>query len=274
MRRSSNERYHDRVSSRYDEMYETDPYHVLCRDIAFRHLKPHLPRDLATRVLDAGCGTGFFGLRLARSGYAVDFLDLSQGMIDQARRSHAEAKLGGEPRFFHTDLERPDDTVPRGSYGLIVCQGDILSFVEKPVRAAAAVASLLAPGGVFSVSVDQRLAGIDHYLERGDLEGLARFCQTGDAEWLSKKQDERFAMHMFTADEIRGVLARAGLEVLSVVGKTVLPLRRHRQLLDDPETRRRLLAIEEKLSRLESALGRASHLDIIARKSAAAPVSG
>ena len=91
MTKDNNERYHDRIAGRYDEIYEDDPYHQLCRELTFRHQKPHLPRDLSGRVLDAGCGTGVFGLRLAKSGYKVDFLDISQKMIDQARAPRKRA---------------------------------------------------------------------------------------------------------------------------------------------------------------------------------------
>ena len=265
MERSPNERYHDRVSARYDDIYENDPYHVFCRDIAWRHLRPHLPTDLSIRALDAGCGTGYFGMRLLKSGFAVDFLDLSHGMLERARRTHAESGLGGEPAFFHADLERSDG-VPRDTYGLIVSQGDILSFVDRPKRAARTVAALLRPGGVISASLDQRLAGAPYFLEKGDLDGLEKFCRTGDTVWLAGRKEERFGMHMFHADEARALFESAGLEVVSVIGRTVLPIRQHRELLDDPKTRRRLLALEERLHKAEASIGRASHLDVIARK--------
>lgn len=264
MKRSRNQRYHDRVAHRYDDVHADDPYHALCREISFRHLKPHLPRRLATPVLDAGCGTGLYGLRLAKSGYPVDFLDLSEGMLEQARRGYAALGAAHKARFVRADLERPEG-LAAGCYGLVLAQGDVLSFVADPDRALRAVRTLLAPGGILLAAVDQRFAGVEHYMERGDLKALARFLKDGRTSWLGGARDERFPMRMFTPAEARRLFAAAGFEVLSMIGKTVLPLRRHRELLADPARRRELLRLEEAIHGVEQALGLAPHLEILAR---------
>jgi 2-polyprenyl-3-methyl-5-hydroxy-6-metoxy-1,4-benzoquinol methylase len=54
--------------------------------------KAHLERVIASRldgvstILDAGAGTGRFSIPLARRGFQVTHLDISQGMIDTARQ--------------------------------------------------------------------------------------------------------------------------------------------------------------------------------------------
>jgi 2-polyprenyl-3-methyl-5-hydroxy-6-metoxy-1,4-benzoquinol methylase len=45
------------------------------------------------RILDIGCGTGRHSVELARRGYAVTGIDLSESMLDQARKKAAEANL-------------------------------------------------------------------------------------------------------------------------------------------------------------------------------------
>lgn len=265
MKRSENETYHDRIAPRYDDIHETDAYHSFCREISHRHLRPHLPRDLATRVLDAGCGTGLFGARLAKSGYRVDFLDLSIKMLDRARGRYQSIGHSYEPRFVHADLEQPDGLEP-GAYGLILVQGDVLSFVAKPKRAVRALSRLTQPGGVVCASVDQRYAGLGFYLDKSDLDGLATFVQKGRSVWLGGTREERFPLTMFTPKDLRGLFEGVGFEVISMIGKTVLPLRKRREMLEDPRARRRLLQIEEKLHRDEATLGMAAHLEILARR--------
>ncbi|MGF1506091.1 MAG: SAM-dependent methyltransferase, partial [Anaerolineae bacterium] len=47
------------------------------------------------RILDMGCGTGRHALELARRGCQVTGVDLSEGMLDQARQIAAAEGLGG-----------------------------------------------------------------------------------------------------------------------------------------------------------------------------------
>src|SRR5256885_5642867 len=78
-------RYHDRVARQYDSIYD-DPYWHFHDELTWRTVKPHVPRDLAAQCLDLGCGTGKWGLKLLKSGFATTFVDHSAAMIEQARR--------------------------------------------------------------------------------------------------------------------------------------------------------------------------------------------
>ena len=57
-----------------------------------------------------------------------------------------------------------------------------------------------------------------------------------------------FSIHTFDPPDSRRLLEHAGLEVLDVIGKTVLPMRRYRELLEDSKARRRWLKIEKGLA--------------------------
>src|SRR5208282_5686247 len=81
---SASRRYHDRVAPQYDAIYD-DPYWRFHDELTWRHIKPHLPRDLAAHCLDLGCGTGKWGMRLLKTGWATTFVDHSAKMLDQAR---------------------------------------------------------------------------------------------------------------------------------------------------------------------------------------------
>ncbi|MBL8766382.1 MAG: class I SAM-dependent methyltransferase, partial [Planctomycetes bacterium] len=262
MPKNTNQRFHDRISGRYDAIYDDDPYHLVLRDLTLARVKPHLPKDFAHPLLDAGCGTGWFGARFLKSGYAVDFLDLSQGMLDQARARVDAEKPRVAPEFFHGGLEQIE-TLTTKTYALVIAIGDILSFVDDPVRTLRSVAKRMTDGAVFVGTVDQKLAGLEHFLERGDLDALARFAKDGKTVWLGGTKDERFATRMYTAEEIRDVFDKAGFDVVDIAGKTILPLRDARDRLEDPKVRRELLELERKLQTIPSALGRASHLEVL-----------
>src|SRR3954465_3252410 len=77
-------RYHDRVAREDDAIYD-DPYWAFHDELTWRLIKPHLPRDANASCADLGCGTGKWGLRLLKSGFATTFLDSSGAMIEQVR---------------------------------------------------------------------------------------------------------------------------------------------------------------------------------------------
>ena len=77
------QRYHDRVARRYDASYD-DAYWQFHDALTWAYLKPHLPADQAAPVLDLGCGTGKWALRLIKSGYRVACVDISGAMVAQA----------------------------------------------------------------------------------------------------------------------------------------------------------------------------------------------
>ena len=82
-RRHSNDasrRYHDRVARQYDSIYD-DPYWEFHDRLTWQAIKPYLPRDAAAHCCDLGCGTGKWGMKLLKSGFATTFVDHSAAMI-------------------------------------------------------------------------------------------------------------------------------------------------------------------------------------------------
>lgn len=270
-RRQDPRAYHDRVAGRYDAIYQGAYWEVYAR-LSWEGTRPHIPPDLRAPVADLGCGTGEYGLRLLKSGYAVTFIDIAQKMLDQAR-AKAEAlgpRAASLATFVRADLADMA-AVESGRFALAIAQGDPVSHAGRGAeRALRECARILAPGGVLVASVDNALAAIDHFLEGRDVAGLERFLRTGLTEWLAHDTRERFEIRMFRPDELRALVRAAGLEVLDLFGKPVLPLRAHAALLEDEAAAASLLEIERRLCREEAMLGRAAHLQVAARKPAGA----
>ena len=280
------ERYHDRVAGLYDTIYDSDPYWETVFHLTWKNILRHLPKDLSTRCLDVGCGTGRWGLRLLKAGYHTDFLDISRKMLDQVAskldamgRPWRDCRLmaDGTASAAAPTMEKPESILchasiddlsglPAGSYSFLVGQGDPLNCAEKPGRAFKELARLLAPGGVMLMSVDNRLQGIYHYFQAGDVAGLAGFLRTGKTKWVTDDPAERYPLTMFTPGQIRAMCRERGLELLGLIGKTVLPLRRFKALLEEPGKRAELLRIEESLHAEEALFANAAHLEFAARK--------
>ena len=119
---------------------------------------------------------------------------------------------------------------------------------------------------MFVFTVDNQLAAIEHFIDGGDLEALGEFIQTGRTQWLTKKEDERFALRMFSPQQIESLVKARGFEVVSRIGKTVIPARHNRKLFEAPRAVERLVELEMILQRDPAAAARASHLQIAARR--------
>lgn len=75
--------------------------------------------DKSLEILDAGCGTGLAGVKIAELGAEiVDGIDLSQGMLDVAAKTGVYRTL--EPADLSKPIARPGNT-----YDALVCVGTL-----------------------------------------------------------------------------------------------------------------------------------------------------
>jgi SAM-dependent methyltransferase len=127
---------------RWAEVYDETPSSLVALDR--RKTSSHLAARPGERILDAGCGTGVHLRSLRRAGARPVGMDLSLGMLAQARRRNREARL------VLADLHRPWP-VGRGRFDAVLCAlvsehlTDLASFFAEALAA-------LVPGGrlVFS----------------------------------------------------------------------------------------------------------------------------
>ena len=261
----ASQRYHDRVASRYDAIYD-DPFWEFHDEITWRMIKPHLPRDLSSQCADLGCGTGKWGLKLLKTGFATTFLDHAPEMIQQVKQKlEAMGPKGKKGNALVGDIVHMPDLAD-SQYSLLLAMGDPLSICSDPARAARDMARILKPGGIAIATADNRLGSIDHYIERGNLDALEEFVQTGRTRWLTAEEEERFELTTFTSQQLRRIFEAAGFTIVDLTGKTILPIRHNRKLLDYPHAMERLVRLEMELQKDPLAAGRCGHLQITAKK--------
>lgn len=143
-------RVFDDYAERYDEhMVATLAYQgpALLSAMAVRVLEP--PAD-GLSVLDLGCGTGMMAEALRDVTRVIHGVDLSQGMLEQARARACYAELWTD------DIVNMLGDSDRGlaSYDLIVA-ADVLCYLGDLDPFMDAVRARLAPGGVLLLSVEE-----------------------------------------------------------------------------------------------------------------------
>lgn len=229
-------------------------------------IKPWLPRDAAARCADLGCGTGKWGLRLLKSGFATTFVDNAAAMIERVRpKLEALGAKGLKGSLVVADIvEMP--AAPSDSFELVLAMGDPLSICSDAKRACREMARITRGGGVVIATADNKLAAIDHLIERGSLDALETFVRDGRTHWLTADERERFELTTFTPASLRRLFEGSGFEVIEVAGKTILPVRDNKRLLEEPGAVERLLKLESDLAKDPAAAGRCGHLQIVARK--------
>ncbi|MGD0541930.1 MAG: class I SAM-dependent methyltransferase, partial [Tepidisphaeraceae bacterium] len=267
-RRPSNaasRRYHDRVARKYDAIYD-DPYWEFHDRLTWQAIRPWLPADLSARCCDLGCGTGKWGLKLLKSGFATTFVDHAAAMIEQTRAKlrslGAKAERATLVVADIVDLSQ----VEADRFDLILAMGDPLSICSDPASAMREMRRICKPGGTVIATADNKLAAIDHFLDRGDLDGLESFVKTSRTQWLTADERERFELTAFTPGDLRRLFERSGFEVVKLTGKTILPLRTFKHLLQREGAFDRLLELEIELSKDPTAAAKASQLQVVARK--------
>lgn len=113
--------------------------------VLVEHLARLAPRRFRS-ALDLGCGTGLCGPLVQRLADRVDGLDVSAGMLDQARA------LG-----VYTELVQADATTylaQSGRHDDLVLAADVFIYIGALGPVFEGVARTLAPGGVFCFSVE------------------------------------------------------------------------------------------------------------------------
>src|SRR5437762_9297711 len=105
-------------------------------------------------------------------------------MIEQTR----EKRKAMGPRAKRATLIVADivqmPQVPSESFQLVLAMGDPLSICSDAQRGANEMARIIRSGGIVIATADNKLAAIDHYVQRGSLDLLEEFVHNSKTTWL------------------------------------------------------------------------------------------
>jgi 2-polyprenyl-6-hydroxyphenyl methylase/3-demethylubiquinone-9 3-methyltransferase len=202
----NNELYHDLGERWYTA--KDDPVALLRAEAktknpwVTRAIQNHYPNQLPPylSVLDVGCGAGFLANDLARAGFRVQGVDLSENSLKVAGKHDTT-------RSVHYHLANAY-ALPfaNESFDAITCM-DFLEHVESPERVIAEAARVLKPGGIF----------VFHTFNRNP---LAHFIIIKGMEWFVKNTPKHLhVIRLFVKpSELKAYCREAKLEVQTVKG--------------------------------------------------------
>jgi cyclopropane fatty-acyl-phospholipid synthase-like methyltransferase len=175
----------DRIGARYDEAFPHKEGQLAAGEWLINRLPP------GARVLDVGCGTGVPTARqLTHAGYEVTGIDISEGMLQLARRDVPTAT------FRQLDVaDLPAKGIAEGGHEAVVAFFSLLMLTREEIPATLRkLRTLLTPGGYFLLSM------VEADIDEMPLQFL------GNRVWVSG----------YLRDELRQMVTDAGFDVLDV----------------------------------------------------------
>jgi SAM-dependent methyltransferase len=166
------------------------------------------------RILDVGCGAGHAVVELARRGFEPVGLDLSESMIERARRNAEHAGVADRCRFEVGALEERWRDL--GDLDGILTMG-ALGYFDEPLGALTIFRDLLRPGGVAVVHVWNRRSAQGALVS--PLVRLARRVRLRPARGSGLRH------RSYAPSELEAYARSAGLVPLRALGSRFLPLR-------------------------------------------------
>ena len=217
------------LAGSYDRLTNDVPYEAV---IGFAH--EILKREGLTprTVADLACGTGSTTAILAKMGYRVTAVDLSEDMLTEAMDKCSD--LENLPVFVHQSLQELQ--LPRG-VDMAVCFLDSLDYITDPKDCAEAIRRIykaLNPGGIFifDVNTPEKLRAMDgqvfldedddvYCVWRGEFNEETNICSYGmdlfqrrGEVWERSFEEHR--EYAYSEAQLRGYLKAAGFTHIEV----------------------------------------------------------
>ena len=200
------------------KQWDDDYYHPIAlklydRAIADMLVGMGVPNNAT--VLDAGCGPGVHAVRVARAGHRVHAIDISDVMLQHARKRMSETGLFNHVSFSQEDLTAL--SFPDASYDYVFSWGVVI-HIPRADLALRELSRIVRPGGKLALCIvnqsalDNRIEALARSVTRKPLNIKDR--QLGDGIQY-KLHDEDLWLWQFDMDRVSNLLASEDLRLIS-----------------------------------------------------------
>lgn len=208
---------------------------------------------------------------MAKKGLNVVLVDVSEGMLNVARRKIKESGLEDKITIKQGDitkLEYPDET-----FDLVFCE-HVVCFIEETAEAIQELTRVLKRRCPLIISIPNTYTGILTCLRHDFPKYIDMAMSMMNGSFKITKDDERrlkgLQTQSLTPIEFRKILEENGLKVKKIVGKVVMMHGMSETFIGETymsqDLLQKLLKMEMGLCERDDALGLAAHLQAIAYK--------
>ena len=135
-------------AQQYDRLYASKSYSEECDLLESAFLQHGNLRP--AKIIDIGCGTGGHSLELARRGYAVTGVDLSESMLHQAQAKAARIPNASQPSWVHGDARTFKASGPYDAAIMMFAVIGYLTSNEDVLQGLGNIRSHLKAGALFA----------------------------------------------------------------------------------------------------------------------------
>ena len=254
--------FYEKAAEDYDKEYEA-PRWKLYHEIAWENIKRFLPKRKDGLILDAGGGTGYWAIKLAKQGYRIVLTDISENMLKVAKRKIKKEKLQNKTKTRVADI-RDMSCFTSNQFDLVLAEGDPVSYCLNPERAVRELARVVKPNAHVIISVDSKYPIVSRLIAEKSYDQLSKFVRTG----ILKSREGEFEFQAFTPEELKILFKRCGLRLVRIIGKPILTQllpkeERDRMIKEDY---RRILDLELGFCDIPSLVGVGGHLEAVGLK--------
>ena len=165
--------------------------HAVMMDKAFDWLQ-QLGLPKGATVLDAGCGTGLFSIRLAKEGYKVKSVDIASQMVAKTKEEATKQGVQNNMEFEVNSIESVS-----GTYDAVVCFDVLIHYPAEGFAQAFRNLSSLTKGSViFTYAPYNNILAFQHWL----------------GGYFPKKE-RRTTIQMIREEEMQKAMDAAGMKV-------------------------------------------------------------
>ena len=189
-------------------------------DVTWRYLDRYLPARGG--ILEVGFGTGAYTFPLARRGFQITAVDLSEGFTTRCKARAKELGLSDHIDFMTGDA-RTLELVPRGAFEAVLLLGPLYHLVEEEDRTNAlrSAHDCLKPGGVILSAWLSRFGNFGNLIKKNP----SWIENRDEVRWLIEKgrrPDDAprggFRGHFSRVEEIAPIHEKMGFHTLQVAG--------------------------------------------------------